>query len=78
MNCMSRIGQRNAQQDERVVLFIKPKAGRTLDESMIARLKREIGNQLSKRHIPSKFIACPDIPVRSYISLWKLITNLDY
>lgn len=59
----------NAQKDERVVLFVKPVRGMRLDQALVARLKAEITVNLSKRHVPAKFIDCPEIPVSAPVAI---------
>ncbi|OWY38575.1 acetoacetate--CoA ligase [Xenophilus sp. AP218F] len=50
------------QDDERVVLFVKLRPGATLDEDLIARLKAQIKNGASPRHVPARIVAVSDIP----------------
>ena len=61
----------NKSKDERVVLFVKLVDGVQLDAKLLARLKSEIASSLSKRHVPSKVIPCPEIPVRCSPSLGR-------
>ncbi|WVQ82047.1 acetoacetate-CoA ligase [Cryptococcus sp. DSM 104549] len=49
--------------DEKVVLFVKMKAGKTLDEKLLAKIKTSIRLARSARHVPGKIIQVPDIPV---------------
>ena len=55
------IGQ-DWQDDMRVVLFVRLRAGTSLDEALQARIKREIRENASPRHVPAKIIAVEDIP----------------
>jgi acetoacetyl-CoA synthetase len=48
--------------DVRVVLFVRLKAGVTLDEALIARIKRQIRDGTTPRHVPAKVLAVRDIP----------------
>nr|XP_031860111.1 acetoacetate-CoA ligase [Kwoniella shandongensis]KAA5527183.1 acetoacetate-CoA ligase [Kwoniella shandongensis] len=49
--------------DEKVVLFIKMKDGKTLDEGLIKKIKTSIRLARSARHVPGKIIQVSDIPV---------------
>eukprot|EP00834_Sanchytrium_tribonematis_P004280 NODE_202_length_13094_cov_1.571528.p2 type:complete len:618 gc:universal NODE_202_length_13094_cov_1.571528:4108-5961(+) len=49
--------------DERVLLFIKMRTQEQLTDDRIKELKVKIRTELSARHVPSIFMACPDIPV---------------
>ena len=55
------IGQ-DWQGDVRVVLFVKLRPGRTLDEGLIGRIKTQIRNGCTPRHVPAKVIQVSDIP----------------
>jgi acetoacetyl-CoA synthetase len=48
--------------DVRVVLFVRLKEGVALDEALTARIKAEIRNGASPRHVPAKILAVTDIP----------------
>jgi acetoacetyl-CoA synthetase len=48
--------------DVRVVLFVRLRDGVALDEALIARLKKQIREGASPRHVPAKIIAVSDIP----------------
>jgi acetoacetyl-CoA synthetase len=48
--------------DTRVILFVRPAPGRTLDEALIRRLREAIRRKASPRHVPAKILAVPDIP----------------
>lgn len=48
--------------DVRVILFVKLKEKIYLDESLIKRIKQQIKNNTTPRHVPSKVIQIPDIP----------------
>ncbi|HJO68631.1 MAG TPA: acetoacetate--CoA ligase [Rhodospirillales bacterium] len=48
--------------DERVVLFVVLRAGLTLDESLVSRIKARIREQCTRRHVPAKVIQVADIP----------------
>ena len=50
------------QGDERVVLFVKLREGLVLDEALEDRIRREIREQCSPRHVPAKILQVPDIP----------------
>ncbi|RHX95443.1 acetoacetate--CoA ligase [Leptospira yasudae] len=55
------IGQ-DWKEDVRIVLFLKMVGGKNLDDSLVQKLKKEIKDKVSPRHVPSKIIAVPDIP----------------
>ena len=48
--------------DQRIVLFVKLREGRVLDEELRARIRRAIREECSPRHVPAKVIQVPDIP----------------
>ncbi|HEX4113850.1 MAG TPA: acetoacetate--CoA ligase [Stellaceae bacterium] len=48
--------------DSRVVLFVKLRDGVTLDESLEQRIRRQIRDNASPRHVPAKIVAVADIP----------------
>ncbi len=48
--------------DVRVVLFVKLKAGTLLDDKLFAAIKKKIRDGASPRHVPAKIIAVADIP----------------
>lgn len=55
------IGQ-DWQNDVRVVLFVRLRAGITLDDELVARIRDVIRRNTTPRHVPAKVIAVPDIP----------------
>lgn len=60
------VGQRRPQDtDERVMLFVLMKAGAKFSQDLLRDIKREIGKQLSKRHVPAHVFPIPEIPVTS-------------
>ncbi len=48
--------------DVRVVLFVRLRQGVTLDDALIKRIKTEIRQNATPRHVPAKVIAVTDIP----------------
>ena len=48
--------------DVRVVLFVRLRDGLTLDEALIARIKRQIRDNATPRHVPAKVVQVADIP----------------
>jgi acetoacetyl-CoA synthetase len=48
--------------DVRVILFVVLKDKVTLDEALIARIKKTVREGASPRHVPAKIIAVADIP----------------
>jgi acetoacetyl-CoA synthetase len=58
------VGQRRPQDgDESVLLFLKMKDGERFTDSLVERVKRKIGEERSKRHIPGYVFQTWDIPV---------------
>lgn len=55
------VGQ-NWEGDQRIILFVKLKEGVELTEELIARIKRELRDKASPRHVPALVIQAPDIP----------------
>jgi acetoacetyl-CoA synthetase len=48
--------------DVRVVLFVRLQPGATLDEALVKRIRTQIREGASPRHVPAKIIAIADIP----------------
>jgi acetoacetyl-CoA synthetase len=48
--------------DVRVVLFVKLQENQTLDEGLIAKIKRKIRDNTTPRHVPTKIVQVADIP----------------
>jgi acetoacetyl-CoA synthetase len=44
------------------VLFVKLREGMTLDEALIARVKQQIRQNTTPRHVPAKVLQVADIP----------------
>jgi acetoacetyl-CoA synthetase len=58
------VGQRRPQdKDERVLLFVKMRAGHKLDQSFEEAIRSAIRTSLSKRHLPSYIFEVEEIPV---------------
>jgi acetoacetyl-CoA synthetase len=55
------IGQ-DWESDVRVVLFVKLRDGIELDDALVNRIKTEIRNNTTPRHVPAKVLSVPDIP----------------
>ena len=55
------IGQR-WENDERVVLFVRLRDGRQLDDDLVARIKRRIRENTTPRHVPSRIVQVQEIP----------------
>ena len=55
------VGQR-WQGDERVILFVRLRAGTQLDDDLRERIKRQIRANTTPRHVPAKILAVTDIP----------------
>ena len=48
--------------DTRVVLFVKLREGTTLDDALIDRIKRQIRDNATPRHVPARVVQVADIP----------------
>lgn len=48
--------------DVRVVLFVQLRDGADLDDELIKRIKKQIRDETTPRHVPAKIIAVSDIP----------------
>ena len=48
--------------DVRVVLFVRLRAGAVLDADLVARIRKQIREGASPRHVPAKIVAVADIP----------------
>ena len=48
--------------DVRIIMFVRLRNGRRLDDALIERIRRRIREQLSPRHVPAKIIQVNDIP----------------
>lgn len=50
------------QGDQRVILFVKLKEGYTLTEALKEKIRRELREKASPRHVPALILEAPDIP----------------
>jgi hypothetical protein len=58
------IGQRRSHdRDERVLLFVKMRAGYILSPALISQIRITIRRRLSARHVPAYIFEVSDIPV---------------
>ncbi len=48
--------------DTRVVLFVVLRDGLTLDDELTARIKKQIRDNATPRHVPARIVQVPDIP----------------
>ncbi len=48
--------------DERIILFVRLKEGKQLNDDLISRIKKQIKDGASPRHVPAKVIQVTDIP----------------
>jgi acetoacetyl-CoA synthetase len=48
--------------DVRVVLFVRLRPGVSLDEALLAKIRKQIREGASPRHVPAKIVAVADIP----------------
>ncbi len=56
------VGQEWEDDDVRVILFVKLRAGITLDETLVKKIKTMIRRNTTPRHVPAKIIEVADIP----------------
>lgn len=54
--------ERSARDGARIVLFLKLRPGRRLDDALIARIKRKLHDEASPRHVPAIIVQAPDLP----------------
>ena len=50
------------ENDTRVVLFVKLRPGRQLDEALVQKINRQIRANTTPRHVPAKIVQVADIP----------------
>ncbi len=55
------IGQQH-EGDVRVILFVRLREGRALDDELIARIRKTIRENTTPRHVPARVLSVPDIP----------------
>jgi len=55
------IGQ-NWENDVRVVLFVKLREGLVLEDALVAKIKKQIRDNATPRHVPTKIVQVADIP----------------
>jgi acetoacetyl-CoA synthetase len=60
LECIA-VGQ-HWQNDERVILFVRLKDDLTLNDDIIARIKKQIKDGASPRHVPARILQVNDIP----------------
>jgi acetoacetyl-CoA synthetase len=48
--------------DVRVVLFVKLRDGLSLDDALVAKIRKRIRDNTTPRHVPAKVLQVPDIP----------------
>jgi acetoacetyl-CoA synthetase len=48
--------------DVRVILFVRLRDGLTLDDALRERIRRQIRNNTTPRHVPAKIVQVPEIP----------------
>ena len=48
--------------DTRIILFVRLRDGLILDDSLIDRIKKQIRQNASPRHVPAKILQVPDLP----------------
>ena len=51
-----------ANDDEQVILFVRLKDGKTLNDDLVSRIKKQIKDGASPRHVPAKVLQVTDIP----------------
>jgi acetoacetyl-CoA synthetase len=48
--------------DGRLILFVVPAPGRTVDDALVAKLRAVLRSELSPRHVPDEIHQVPDVP----------------
>jgi acetoacetyl-CoA synthetase len=48
--------------DTRIVLFVKLREGVALDDALVAKIRKQIRDNATPRHVPAKILAVDDIP----------------
>jgi acetoacetyl-CoA synthetase len=48
--------------DERIVLFVRLREGSELDEALIERIRRQVRQNATPRHVPARIVRVTDIP----------------
>ena len=61
VECLA-IEQAVADDESRIVLFVRLREGTTLDETLRERIRRQIRSATSPHHVPKKIVQVPDIP----------------
>jgi acetoacetyl-CoA synthetase len=70
------IGQ-NWQGDQRVLLFVKLAEGHRLTEELENKIRRNLREKASPRHVPARIIAVPDIPYTTNMKkVESAVTNI--
>jgi acetoacetyl-CoA synthetase len=77
------VGQITANQEERVILFLKMQPDHTLDDALISQLTKDIRTRLSPRHVPARILPTPDIPYtvngkKVEIAVKRILSNQPY
>jgi len=57
--------------DERVILFVKMKSGFSLTEDLLKKIRTNIRQQCSPRHVPAVILITPDVPYTINGRKWK-------
>jgi len=57
------VGGQDWEGDVRVLLFVKTKPGVTLDRALVERIKKQIRENTTSRHVPAKILPVTDVPV---------------
>jgi acetoacetyl-CoA synthetase len=70
------------EKDIRVILFVKLKEGIRLDDELMDKIKRNIREKTTSRHVPAKILAVNDIPYtingkKVELAVKKIIHNQD-
>jgi acetoacetyl-CoA synthetase len=50
------------ESDVRIVLFVVLRDGIRLDENLVAKIKTVIRSDTTRRHVPARILAIPDVP----------------
>jgi acetoacetyl-CoA synthetase len=70
------IGQ-NWQDDQRIILFVKPAEGLSLTEELKSAIKKALRENASPRHVPALIVEVPDVPYTySMKKVESAVTNI--
>lgn len=73
------VGQRRPEDtDERVLLFLKMRAGHAFSDILASDIRAAIRKALSARHVPAYIFSVEDIPVRKAVWVWCGLSLINF